>query len=496
MASQIINGFLYKVTIVKDYMQEVLKRKINLVQHLMRKRHLKLKLALSLMFVASLVNSTVAHSALPMAVDGQPLPTLAPMLENVQDAVVNISTEAEIRVRRRANPFIDDPFFRRFFEQRQPQQRSRKRQGLGSGVVFDAAEGLILTNAHVIHGADKITVNLKDGREAQATVIGTDKDSDVAVIQIDLDNLMEIPLGNSDLLRVGDFVVAIGNPFGLRQTVTSGIVSALGRSGLGIENFEDFIQTDASINPGNSGGALVNLRGQLVGINTAIVAPSGGNVGIGFSIPINMALQIKDQLVEFGEVQRGRLGVRIQDLTPELSEAFDIDQTRGAIITKVEKDSMADKAGIQAGDVVIQANNKVISRGADLRNVIGLLRIGDQLNLQLMRGGISQLITTNIGDITIDKTVGKNLNSRLDGASFSDLSTQQIEAGIDGGVLVTAVEPGSSAWSNGVRPDDIIVSANRKTVKDLDTFRMAIGKREVILLNIVRGNGALFLLLQ
>jgi len=307
---------------------------------------------------------------------------------------------------------------------------------------------------------------------------------------------MEIPLGNSDLLRVGDFVVAIGNPFGLRQTVTSGIVSALGRSGLGIENFEDFIQTDASINPGNSGGALVNLRGQLVGINTAIVAPSGGNVGIGFSIPINMALQIKDQLVEFGEVQRGRLGVRIQDLTPELSEAFDIDQTRGAIITKVEKDSMADKAGIQAGDVVIQANNKVISRGADLRNVIGLLRIGDQLNLQLMRGGISQLITTNIGDITIDKTVGKNLNSRLDGASFSDLSTQQIEAGIDGGVLVTAVEPGSSAWSNGVRPDDIIVSANRKTVKDLDTFRMAIGKREVILLNIVRGNGALFLLLQ
>ncbi|MFT7528939.1 MAG: Do/DeqQ family serine protease, partial [Arenicella sp.] len=434
---------------------------------------------------------------LPMAVDGQPLPSLAPMLEGVRDAVVNISTESEVKVRRRANPFIDDPFFRRFFEQRQaPQRRTRKLQGLGSGVVFDAAQGFILTNAHVVQNADKITVNLKDGREALATVVGVDKDSDVAVIQVDLEDLKEIPLGDSAALRVGDFVVAIGNPFGLRQTVTSGIVSALGRSGLGIEAFEDFIQTDASINPGNSGGALVNLRGELIGINTAIVAPSGGNVGIGFAIPINMALKIKDQLVEYGEVQRGRLGVRIQDLTPELSEAFDISQTQGAIITKVEKGSMADQAGVQAGDVVVRANSRNITRGADLRNAIGVLRVGDPLSLQVIRAGIGQLITTRVGDIAVDKTVGNNLNPRLEGAFFSELGDLQLISGLDGGVIVTNVEQGSSAWNSGVRPNDIIVSANRTAVKDLDGFRMAVGKLDVVLLNIIRGNGALFLLLQ
>ena len=366
----------------------------------------------------------------------------------------------------------------------------------GSGVVFDSSQGLILTNAHVIDGADKITVTLKDGREAEAELIGKDKDSDVAVIKVELDQLHQIPLGNSDLLRVGDFVVAIGNPFGLRQTVTSGIVSALGRSGLGIENYEDFIQTDASINPGNSGGALVNLRGELVGINTAIVAPSGGNVGIGFSIPVNMALQIKEQLVEYGEVQRGKLGVRIQDLTADLSEAFGIEQTRGAIITKVEVDSMAEQAGIQPGDVVISANNRSVGKGADLRNIIGLLRVGDTLNLDLMRGGELRTINTTIGGLAVDSSVGTNLNSRLQGASFSEMTDQQLTNGLDGGVVVTQVEQGSVAWYHGLRPNDIIVSANRKTVTNLDSFRMAIGEQEVLLLNIVRGNGALFLLLQ
>jgi serine protease Do/serine protease DegQ len=448
------------------------------------------------MTLACAVAAGTAQAALPMSVDGERLPSLAPMLAEVSDAVVNIATESEITLRRRSNPFFDDPFFRRFFDQGRQPQRKRKRQGLGSGVVFDAENGLILTNAHVIQGANKITVNLKDGREAQAEVIGKDKDSDVAVIQVKLDRLRAIPLGNSDQLRVGDFVVAIGNPFGLRQTVTSGIVSALGRSGLGIENYEDFIQTDASINPGNSGGALVNLRGELVGINTAIVAPSGGNVGIGFSIPINMALQIKDQLVEFGEVQRGRLGVRIQDLTPELSEAFGIEQVRGAIITKVEKDSMAADAGVQAGDVVIMANNRAINRGADLHNAIGLLRVGDMLNLEILRNGERKLVSTRIGDLTVDSTVGKNLNPRLEGATFSELDDQQLSRNIEGGVLVSNVVQGSPAWYNGVRPNDIIVSANRKSVADLDSFRLAIAKQDVLLLNIVRGNGALFLLLQ
>lgn len=458
---------------------------------------MKVKLSVFKLFVAAYLTvfSITGLAALPASVDGRPLPSLAPMLEDVRDAVVNIATEAEVVVRRRANPFFDDPFFRRFFEQGS-QQRSRKRQGLGSGVVFDAAKGLILTNAHVIHGADLIKVNLKDGREAIAQVIGSDKDSDVAVIKIDLDGLREIPLGDSDRLRVGDFVVAIGNPFGLRQTVTSGIVSALGRSGLGIENYEDFIQTDASINPGNSGGALVNLRGELIGINTAIVAPSGGNVGIGFSIPINMALQIKDQLVEYGEVQRGKLGVRIQDLTPDLAEAFNISQTRGAIITKVEPGSMADSAGVKAGDVVVMANLRPITRGADLRNVIGLLRVGDRLNMEVLRDGSTQLISTTIGNVAVDSSVGKNLNPRLDGASFSELDDLKLSQGIEGGVLVSSVAQGSPAWYNGLRTDDVIVSANRKTVKNLDSFRLAIAKQDVLLLNIVRGDGALFLLLQ
>ncbi len=457
---------------------------------------MKASTAFLLSIFTSLLMTNVVYAALPAAVDEQPLPSLAPMLERIQDAVVNISTESEVKVRRRMDPFFDDPFFRRFFDQRQPRQRSRKRQGLGSGVIFNAREGLILTNAHVIDGADKITVTLKDGREAVASLIGTDKDSDVAVIKVDLTGLNAIPLGDSDRLRVGDFVVAIGNPFGLRQTVTSGIVSALGRSGLGIENYEDFIQTDASINPGNSGGALVNLRGELIGINTAIVAPSGGNVGIGFSIPINMALSIKDQLVAYGEVERGRLGVRIQNLTPELAEAFDIEQTRGAIITKVEKDSMAYKAGIRAGDVVIMANNRAINKGSDLRNAIGLLRVGDQLDLKVMRSGNETTITTSIGGLEVDSSVGMNLNPRLEGASFAELTDQQFSTGIDGGVLVSAVEQGSAAWYHGIRTNDIIVSANRKAVSNLDTFRMAITKQDVLLLNIVRGNGALFLLLQ
>ena len=451
---------------------------------------------LSSLIIVSNALSVVVHAAIPAAIDGQPLPSLAPMLQRVQGAVVNIATEAEVTIRRQANPFLDDPFFRRFFDQQPTQPRSQKRQGLGSGVVFDAAEGLILTNAHVIEGADKITVTLKDGREAIAQLVGTDKDSDVAVIQVELNNLMQIPLGNSDILQVGDFVVAIGNPFGLRQTVTSGIVSALGRSGLGIENYEDFIQTDASINPGNSGGALVNLRGELIGINTAIVAPSGGNVGIGFSIPINMALQIKNQLVQHGEVQRGRLGVRVQDLTPDLSQAFDIRQTRGAIITKVESGSMADKAGVKPGDVIVKANNRVINKGADLRNTIGLLRVGDRLSLDVMRGDKLSVITTRIGDIEVDSSVGENLNARLQGATFSELSDDQLSSGLEGGVFVSDVQQDTVAWFHGLRPGDVIVSANRKSVKNLESFRMAISRQDVLLLNIVRSNGALFLLLQ
>lgn len=450
---------------------------------------------LSLLFVFLSAN---VYAALPMAVDGQPLPTLAPMLERVQGAVVNISTESQVKVRSRSmDPFFDDPFFRRFFDvpnRRSP--KSRKRQGLGSGVIFDAENGHILTNSHVIHKADKITVTLKDGREFAAEVVGSDRESDVAVIKIKATGVTEIPLGNSDELRVGDFVVAIGNPFGLRQTVTSGIVSALGRSGLGIEGYEDFIQTDASINPGNSGGALVNLRGELIGINTAILAPSGGNVGIGFAIPINMALQLKNQLVEFGKVRRGKIGVHIQDLTPELAQAFNIEQAKGAVITKVEKGSRAEKAGIEAGDVVTGVNGKEIDNGSDLRNEIGLLRVGEEIKLTLLRAGKQKTIKTDIGDLEEDSAVGNNLNSKLEGASFSELTDGQLSSNKVGGVLVTKVEQGSSAYYHGLRAGDIILSANRQPVSDLKSFRKALRGHDVLLMNIQRGDGALFLLLQ
>ena len=439
-----------------------------------------------------------AYAVLPMEVDGQKLPTLAPMLERIQGAVVNISTESEMRARSRSlDPFFDDPFFRRFFDvphRRNPQRR--KRQGLGSGVIFDAQNGYILTNAHVIDRADKITITLKDGREFEAKVVGSDKESDVAVIKIEASSITEIPLGNSDILRVGDFVVAIGNPFGLRQTVTSGIVSALGRSGLGIEGYEDFIQTDASINPGNSGGALVNLRGELIGINTAILAPSGGNVGIGFAIPINMALQLKNQLVEFGKVRRGKIGVHIQDLTPELAEVFSIEQVKGAVITKVEKGSRAEKAGIAAGDVVTRVNGKEIDNGSDLRNEIGLLRVGEEIKLNVIRSGEQKMIKTDIGDIEEDAAVGNNLNAKLEGATFSELSDQQLSSNKVGGVLVTQVEQGSAAYYHGLRAGDIILSANRQPVSDLKSFRNALNGHDVLLMNIQRDDGALFLLLQ
>lgn len=435
------------------------------------------------------------HAALPSVVNGQPLPSLAPMLESVQDAVVNISTEVEARVGRRADPFFNDPFFRRFFG-RQQQQQSLKRQGLGSGVVFNAEQGLILTNAHVVEGADKITVTLKDGREAVATVIGSDQETDVAIIEIKLDNLIEVPLGNSDGLRVGDFVVAIGNPFGLRQTVTSGIVSALGRSGLGIGKREDFIQTDASINPGNSGGALLNLRGELVGINTAIVAPGGGNVGIGFSIPINMALQIKNQLLEYGEVQRGRIGIRVQDLTPDLADAFGIEQRRGAVITRIEPGSMADEAGVKTGDVVMMANGRIISRGADLHTVIGLLRVGDELSMQILRDGKPEYIQTTVGGLNVDSKVGAKLNDRLQGASFSERDDQQLSNGFDGGIMISEVKRGSTAWYYGMRANDVVLSVNRRPVNNLDNFHLAVANNDVLRFYILRGNRALYLLLQ
>ena len=360
--------------------------------------------------------AVTASAGLPPSVDGQPLPTLAPMLEKTTPAVVNISTTGKVVVR---DPFFDDPFFRRFFDMPE-RQRERRTTGLGSGVIIDAKNGYIVTNSHVIDKAEDIIVTLEDGQRFNAEVIGKDPGADIAVIQIEAQRLAQIPYGNSEKLRQGDFVVAIGNPFGLGQTVTSGIVSALGRSGLGIESYEDFIQTDASINPGNSGGALVNLRGELVGINTAIYGPSGGNVGIGFAIPVNMAKQITEQLIEHGEVKRGRLGFTAQDLTPELAEAFGASRNKGVVVARVEPKSLVDKAGIKVGDVIVVVNEREVESSAQVRNEIGLLRIGSRVKLEVLRNGKSRILIASVEELVAKTVSGKSLSQKLKGAEFRE----------------------------------------------------------------------------
>jgi serine protease Do/serine protease DegQ len=444
----------------------------------------------------ALVGGPIAQAALPLTdSQGQELPTLAPMLDRVLPSVVNIATESRVRVQ--DNPLLQDPFFRRFFGIPDMPPQERQTQALGSGVIVDAQHGYVLTNNHVVDKADQITVTLKDGRSFSAKLVGRDPETDVAMVQIKADNLTAVPLADSDKLRVGDFVVAIGNPFGLGQTVTSGIVSALGRTGLGIEGYEDFIQTDASINPGNSGGALVNLRGELVGINTAILAPGGGNVGIGFAIPVNMARQIMTQLIAHGEVHRGRLGVLVQDLTPDLAKAFGLKETHGAVIAKVVQDSPADKAGLKAGDVVISLDDKPVATSSDLRTSIGLMPVGRTVNMKILRDGKSRDVSVTIAEPIETKLQGKQVNPRLKGAVFGEIAENSPEFGNLQGIAILQVTPGSPAWAAGLRRRDVIVSVNRRPVTNLDEFRkFAQGDGRGLLLNIRRGNGALFILIQ
>lgn len=440
--------------------------------------------------VAIVLTGSVATAS--AALPGE-VPSLAPMLEKTLPGVVNISTTGTVRIQE--NPLFQDPFFRRFFDL-PPQQRERKRQSLGSGVIIDADQGLVVTNAHVIDRADQIRVALQDGRELDAELVGADRESDVAVVRIDADNLTEIPVGNSDDLRVGDFVVAIGNPFGLNQTVTSGIVSALGRSGLGIEGYEDFIQTDASINPGNSGGALINLKGELVGINTAILAPSGGNVGIGFSIPINMVQKLTDQLVEHGRVQRGRLGVYIQDLTPNLAQAFGIEANRGAVIAQVVPDSPAEEAGLREGDVVTAIDGEPVESAADLRNQVGLLQPGRTIELSVLRDGEQMTIDARIKAQQAQEIQGSDLHPALDGAVFGPLPEELNRQGMEHGAYVKSVARGSTAWQNELRGEDVITSVNRRRFRTLDEFRQLVSDSPELLFSIQRGQRAFFLAIR
>src|SRR5579863_5103656 len=344
-----------------------------------------------IVFAAVLAASSLASlpalaHVLPPVVSGQAVPTLAPMIKRVTPAVVNISTRGHVQMQMN-NPFMNDPFFQQFFGGQGNQPVERQFQSLGSGVIVDAEKGYILTNNHVVENADQITVTLYDNRSFKAKVAGKDPDTDVAVLQIKADGLTALPIGNSAALQVGDFVVAIGNPFGLKHTVTAGIVSALGRAGIEDGKFENFIQTDASINPGNSGGALVDLNGNLVGINTAIISRGGGNIGIGFAIPIDMAHEVMDQIIQYGKVERGVLGVTIENLTPEIAKGLGISQESGVVVTQVQPGSAAEKAGIKAGDVIVSLNGQPVTSNSALSSTLGVMRVGTEVTLGVVRNG-------------------------------------------------------------------------------------------------------------
>ena len=449
---------------------------------------------INLVFIALL--SSTAMASLPLVdSQGTRLPTLAPMLKTVTPAVVNIATSGTVRVQE--SPLFNDPFFRHFFEM-PSEPRERKTQSLGSGVIVDAEKGYIITNNHVIDKADEIKVTLRNGETHEAKLIGTDPDSDVAVIQIKAKNLTAIPLANSEELQVGDFAVAIGNPFGLGQTVTSGIISAIERSGLGIEGYENFIQTDASINPGNSGGALVNLRGELIGINTAIYSKSGGSQGIGFAIPINMANGIMQQLLSYGEVRRGRLGAQAQDLTPQLAEAFNIPFRRGAVVSHVEKDSAADRAGLKPGDIVTEINGKAVRNANSLRNYLGLLRIGQSVEMKILRDKKTLVLKAKVAaqDKSKESIAGEKLHTHLAGTEIQNIQPGSKLYGRIAGVIINSVEPGSPAARTGLRRGDIITSANREEITNITELENAISNNDSLLLNIRRGNSSLFLFLQ
>ena len=446
-------------------------------------------LSLMLFSTASLSNTSNLYSA--------GVPSLAPMLENVTPAVVNIYTISEVEGK---NNYIDDPFLRKFFNiPEQQQSKKRNRSGLGTGVIIDSKKGYIITNNHVIAKAKDIKVKLHDGRELKATLVGSDPASDIAVIKIIANNLTSLKFSDSEKLRVGDFVVAIGNPFGIGQTVTSGIVSALGRSGLGIEAYENFIQTDASINPGNSGGALVNLKGELIGINTAIIGSKGGSgsVGIGLAIPVNMALDVTEQLIKYGKVRRGYLGVSAQDLTSDLSKAFGINTSKGAIITRVQEGSPADIAGIKIGDVVLKINNEIIKNTSAMRNKIGLLKLNSTILMEINRKG--KIITTNvkITEPKYSKKDGIKINPRLQGIVFGEITKKMPEYGKISGIKIIKIRKNSRAYAIGIRKDDIILSINNIPVQKIKDLEIVSGENDSeLIVHVQRGNRTAFLLLK
>ncbi len=431
-----------------------------------------------------LVAAVPALTALPAEVDGEPLPSLAPLVERVTPAVVNIRVSQTVTQR---SPFGDDAF-RRFFGLPDIPGGSQEVASAGSGVIVDAERGFILTNHHVVDNADEIQVSLVSGKILDAEVVGSDAATDIAVLRVDAEGLTDMPIGDSDRVRVGDFVLAIGNPFGLEHTVTSGIVSALGRTGIG-DGLEDFIQTDASINPGNSGGALVNMRGELVGINSAIISRTGGNVGIGFAVPTRIASSIMNQILDFGEVRRGLLGVSISAIDAAAAEALDVSVDSGALITEVVPDSAAEKAGLEVQDIIIEVDQKKINSARELSNAIGLMSAGDEVSIKYIRNGKTRTTRAELGQRIATVTSGADIHEGLAGAEFAANSTSAAGVGIE----VTSIEPNSPAAQRGLREGDVIVAVNRTAVRTVADLIGIASNSEILFLLVQRGERQLML---
>ncbi|MGV1166366.1 serine endoprotease DegQ [Enterobacter asburiae] len=438
----------------------------------------------------SLSASVPVFAAIPSQVPGQAaIPSLAPMLEKVLPAVVSVQVEGTAVQSQRVPEEL-----KKYFGDESPDQQAQPFEGLGSGVIIDAAKGYILTNNHVISQADKISVQLNDGREFDAKLIGGDDQSDIALLQVqNPSNLTQIAIADSDKLRVGDFAVAVGNPFGLGQTATSGIVSALGRSGLNLEGLENFIQTDASINRGNSGGALLNLNGELIGINTAILAPGGGSIGIGFAIPSNMAKTLAQQLIQFGEIKRGLLGIKGMEMSADIAKAFNINVQRGAFVSEVLPNSGSAKAGVKSGDVIVSLNDKPLSSFAELRSRIATTEPGAKVKLGLIRDGKPLDV-----EVTLDKSTSSSASAELiapalQGATLSD---GQLKDGTKG-ISIDTVEKSSPAAQAGLHQDDVIIGVNRNRVQSIAELRKVLeSKPAVIALQVMRGNESIYILLR
>ena len=442
----------------------------------------------AVLFSSSLVIPNAhAFSIWPTSVEGQTMPSLAPMLEKSTPAVVSIAVKGTHKVKQSV------PDILRFFgkkNQNPNQAQQRPFRGLGSGVIIDAKEGYIVTNNHVIDQADEIIITLKDGRQIEAKKLGSDAESDIALLQIDADDLTEIVVADSNKLRVGDFAIAIGSPFGLGQTVTSGIVSALGRSGLNIEKYEDFIQTDAAINSGNSGGALVNLRGELIGINTAILGPNGGNVGIGFAIPSNMMNNLAKQIIEFGEVRRGVLGVSGRSVNSEIAKAMELKTNKGGFIEQVMPDSAADKAGIKPGDVITKINGKSVQTFNELRGKVGSIGVGKKVKLTIIRNGNEQEFNVKLEQSKANNVAAVKIHRMFEGAILENNDNNS-------GVIIRDIAENSPAQLVGLQAGDLITAINRTHTNNIAELRNYLkDKKGVFALNIIRDNYSQYLMIR